>query len=316
MSVFTSVSRDDLQAFVADYGFGDLVGFQGIDEGSENSNFFVSLSAGEYVLTLVERGPEQDLPFFIALLEVLHQARLPVPYALADRHGRALRRLNGRPALLQPRLNGRHVRQPNAQHCAQVGDLLASIHVATRGDILRRETDRGWDWMLAEAPAQLARLPAGEGRLLERALDELAARQQAIRALPQANLHADLFRDNVMFDGAQLSGVIDFYNACAGPMLYDLAITFNDWCSSDDGAIDERRGRALLGAYAARRSFEPAEAELWPALLRIACLRFWLSRALAAQANAGQQVLIHDPAEFQRRLAARQQVALALPFAL
>jgi len=120
----------------------------------------------------------------------------------------------------------------------------------------------------------------------------------------------------VLFDGNHLAGVIDFYNACSGPMLYDLAITLNDWCSHEDGSLDGARARALLGAYAALRPFSAAEAELWPAMLRVACVRFWLSRLIAAESFAGQEVLIHDPAEFQRRLAQRQQVNLPLPFAL
>ncbi|MDQ6228357.1 phosphotransferase, partial [Pseudomonas aeruginosa] len=136
MSVFTPLERSTLEAFLAPYDLGRLRDFRGIAEGSENSNFFVSLEHGEFVLTLVERGPVQDLPFFIELLDVLHEDGLPVPYALRTRDGEALRRLEGKPALLQPRLAGRHERQPNAHHCQEVGDLLGHLHAATRGRIL------------------------------------------------------------------------------------------------------------------------------------------------------------------------------------
>jgi homoserine kinase type II len=146
-------------------------------------------------------------------------------------------------------------------------------------------------------------------------LAEIQTLKPRLLALPQANLHADLFRDNVLFDGNHLAGVIDFYNACSGPMLYDLAIALNDWCSHEDGSLDPKRAQALLGAYAALRPFNAAEAELWPAMLRIACVRFWLSRLIASQSFAGQDVLIHDPDEFRRRLAQRQHIELALPFA-
>ncbi|HCP30345.1 MAG TPA: homoserine kinase, partial [Pseudomonas sp.] len=137
-----------------------------------------------------------------------------------------------------------------------------------------------------------------------------------ILALPRANLHADLFRDNVMFEGTHLSGVIDFYNACSGPMLYDIAITLNDWCLDAQAGIDVPRAQALLAAYAALRPFTAAEAELWPQMLRVACVRFWLSRLIAAESFAGMDVMIHDPSEFEVRLAQRQQVAVKLPFAL
>ena len=315
MSVFTPLTRAELESFLAPYGLGRLLDFQGIAAGTENSNFFISLERGEYVLTLVERGPVQDLPFFIELLDVLHEAQLSVPYALRTTDGVALRELAGKPALLQPRLNGKHIKQPNNQHCVQVGELLAHIHTATQATPLERRTDRGLDWMQEEGAKLLPQLNPSAATLLRDALAEIQAHQAQILALPRANLHGDLFRDNVMFEGTHLSGVIDFYNACSGPMLYDLAITVNDWCSDEQGHLDAPRARALLGAYATLRPFTAAEAQLWPLLLRVACVRFWLSRLIAAQAFAGMDVLIHDPREFEDRLGLRQKVGVALPFA-
>lgn len=316
MSVFTPLERHELEAFLAPYGLGRLKSFAGISAGTENSNFFVSLEAGEYVLTLVERGPRADMPFFIELLQRLHQAGLPVPYAVPTAAGETLRELAEKPALLQPRLAGKHVSEPNAHHCAEVGSLLARLHLATREQILERRSDRGLDWMLEEGPVLALELHDEQLPLLRDSLHEAAELKVRILALPRANLHADLFRDNVLFDGNRLAGVIDFYNACSGPMLYDLAITVNDWCSQDDDRLDGPRTRALLGAYAALRPFTAAEAALWPAMLRIACLRFWLSRLIAARRFQGRDVLVKDPGEFQRRLAQRQQVDQPLPFAL
>jgi len=316
MSVFTPLARPELETFLAPYGLGRLLDFQGIAAGSENTNFFISLERGEYVLTLVERGPVQEMPFFIELLDVLHDADLPVPYALRTTDGQALRELAGKPALLQPRLAGKHIKQANAQHCAQVGELLGHLHLATRDKILERKTDRGLDWMLEEGEKLMSHLGDEARELLQAALEEIGRYKAQILALPRANLHADLFRDNAMFEGTHLTGLIDFYNACSGPMLYDVAIALNDWCSDDDGRLDGQRARALLGAYAGLRPFTAAEAELWPTMLRVACVRFWLSRLIAAESFAGQDVLIHDPMEFQRRLAQRQQVGMPLPFAL
>ncbi|TBU96539.1 homoserine kinase [Stutzerimonas kirkiae] len=316
MSVFTQPARGELEDFLRDYPLGRLRDVQPIEGGTENSNFFVSLERGEFVLTLVERGGQGDLPFVVELLDVLHTAGLTVPYVLRDTSGEARRHLAGRPALLQPRLDGRHVETANPHHCLEVGRWLARMHLATRGPSIEHPSDRGLDWMLAQGGQQAERLPEGPRRLLEAVLDEIGVLRLRIGALPQSNLHADLFRDNVLFDGPHLSGVIDFYNACSGPMLYDLAIAVNDWCSQVDGGLDEARGQALLGAYAALRPFTPAEAELWPAMLRIACVRFWLSRLIAAQAFEGQGVLVKDPAEFHLYLSRRQRGELPLPFAL
>ncbi|ERO62427.1 homoserine kinase [Pseudomonas piscis] len=316
MSVFTPLARPELETFLAPYGLGRLLDFQGIAAGSENTNFFISLEQGEFVLTLVERGPVQEMPFFIELLDVLHEADLPVPYALRTTDGIALRELAGKPALLQPRLAGKHIKQANAQHCVQVGELLGHLHVATKDNMIKRKTDRGLDWMQEEGAKLLPRLDSTAQDLLHRALQEIVEQRARILALPRANIHADLFRDNAMFEGTHLTGLIDFYNACSGPMLYDVAIGLNDWCSDAQGVLDGQRARALLGAYAALRPFTAAEAELWPTILRVACVRFWLSRLIAAETFAGQDVLIHDPMEFQRYLAQRQQVSVALPFAL
>lgn len=316
MSVFTPLARPELETFLAPYGLGRLRDFQGIAAGSENTNYFISLEQGEFVLTLVERGPVQEMPFFIELLDTLHEADLPVPYALRTTDGSALRELAGKPALLQPRLPGKHISTPNTQHCVQIGELLGHLHLATRDKVLERKTDRGLDWMLAEGTTLISHLDAAPDALLTAALEEIERLKAKILALPRANLHADLFRDNALFEGTHLTGLIDFYNACSGPMLYDLAIALNDWCSTEDGKIDAPRARALLGAYAALRPFTAAEAELWPTMLRVGCVRFWLSRLIAAESNAGQDVLIHDPMEFQKRLEQRQETHIPLPFAL
>jgi len=316
MSVFTPLSHQQLSDFLAPYALGAFQGATPIEAGTENSNFFIHLQSGQYVLTLIERGPVQDLPFFIELLERLHAADFAVPYAIATENGEALRTLKGKPALLQPCLPGRHVDTPTAAHCAEVGRWLADLHLLTQKAPLIRKTDRGLDWMLIQGAALEVNLSADEAALLHSALTEIQTEKERILALPQANLHADLFRDNVLFEGHHLSGVIDFYNACSGPMLYDLAIALNDWCTGDSGALDLNRAEALLDAYARKRPFTQGEAQLLHCMLRVAAVRFWLSRLLAAHAFAGQDVLIKDPHEYARLLAQRQQVLLHLPLAL
>ncbi len=317
MSVFTPLQRDELEAFVAPYGLGRLLAFEGIAAGTENSNFFVSLEAGECVLTLVEQ-PERraTLGFVVRLLDRLEDAGLQVPHALRTADGQAIGELAGLAALLQPRLPGRHVLQPGVAHCRAIGDWLGRLHQITRQACLEQDNDRGFDWILDVGPLQALHLPEAERVLLAEALAELAGERHHLDALPQANLHGDLFRDNVLFEGADLSGVLDFHNACSGPMLLDLAIVANDWCSTADGQLEPARLTALLAAYGARRPFAAVEATLWSVVLRAAALRFWLSRLIAAQAHAGQAVLIKDPDEFRQVLMQRRQGVPGLPLAL
>ncbi len=315
--MFTPLARAELEDFIAGFSLGRLVDYQGIDGGSENSNFFVSCEGGEFVLTLVERGDPAALPFLVELLSCLQQAGLAVPYAVADRSGQCLHQLKGRPALLQPRLAGGHVGQPDASHCEAVGAWLAQLHQATRDTALARPDERGVGWMQDQARQQLQQQAGPLAEALEELLQQLVHWRRLDPGLPRAVLHADLFRDNVLFDGHHLSGVIDFYNAASGWMLYDVAIAVNDWCLGDDGALVPRRVRALLAGYAARRPFTAAEADCWPAMLRLAALRFWLSRQIAAEEFAGQDgVLVKDPQHFARLLLQHRAVAVGLPLAL
>lgn len=314
MSVFTPVDRSQLEAFLAAFELGSLIDFRGIEGGSENSNFFVDCTGGSFVLTLVERGPADELEFFVALLECLHQANLPVPYAIADRHGQTLHRLENRPAVMQPRLTGRHVQAPEPQHCAAVGRMLAQLHQVTSTCGLERSSDRGMQWMADEAERYRQGALPMESELLDDAFEALRRVRQLEPGLPRAVLHADLFRDNVMFEGHRLTGIIDFYNAASGPTLYDVAICANDWCLDAEHRLDPLRTSALLEAYAGERPFTAEEAACWPAMLRVAALRFWLSRTLAAQAHADQPgVLVKDPLHFMQILQAHRHVSVRLP---
>ncbi|SDT16570.1 homoserine kinase [Halopseudomonas xinjiangensis] len=316
MSVFTPVERSELELFIGGYDVGRLVSHAGIEGGSENSNFFVECERGSFVLTLVERGPVDELDFFVALLECLHQADLPVPYAIADRQGRTIQRFKDRPALLQPRLPGRHVQVPTIEHCAALGAMLARLHQVSSTCGLERQSDRGPEWMLAEVTRCRRQVSPSEAELLDEAAEALRRVQQRGSQLPKAVLHADLFRDNVMFEGHRLTGIIDFYNAASGWTLYDLAICVNDWCMSEHLRLDPLRSDALLAAYAAQRPFTASEAECWPDLLRIAALRFWLSRQIAVQAHADQPgVLVKEPQHFMHILEAHREVSVRLaPF--
>lgn len=317
MSVFTPVSREQLSGFLSAFELGRLIDHRDILGGTENSNFFVATERGEYVLTLIERGPTADLPFLVELLDRLHQAGLPVPYAIRDRQGRALHQLNGRPALLQPRLFGTHVGAADASHCHAVGRALAQLHEASVGSGLQRRSDRGLDWMLQQTERLRQRSDTRARQLLEEMVPVLERLHSQRPALPEAVLHGDLFRDNVLFEGHHLAGIIDFHNAFSGWALYDLAICVNDWCLTAEGALDARLAEALLTGYASRRRFTPLEAENWPDLLRVAALRFWLSRQLAAD-RYGEQggVLIKAPAHFRELLERHRRITVGLPLAL
>jgi homoserine kinase type II len=304
MSVFTPLTHPEVSEFMRQFDLGEVLRIKGISGGSENTNYFVDCTSGAYVLTLVERGSEQDLPFFIALLDCLKSSGLPVPFAFRNRDGNALLSLKGKPALLQPRLSGQHPEQVSAAQCAELGSLLATLHGATCG--LQRTSDRGPEWVLNESTQFLQTVWLPEQEWLQPCLSGLHEWLATAPALPQAVIHGDLFRDNAMFDGEHISGVIDFYNAATGWTLLELAICVNDWCVEViEGSlvIDDARVQALIQAYTETRPFTDAEQQAWPFMLQLAALRFWLSRQQYAGQHQNQaDVLIKDPDYFRQLL--------------
>ena len=315
MAVFTPVTRGQLAHWLERYDLGELLGFEGVAAGVENSNFFVTTAAGGFVLTLFERLGFDELPFYLGLMRHLAAHGVPCPDPVADRHGEFLGRLQRKPAALVTRLAGHDVLHPSEAHCAQVGALLAQMHQAALGYEGRLPNLRGMDWWLRTAPQVLPFLDAAQSALL---LDELD-RQREFAAtplhatLPSSAVHADLFRDNVLFetlpDGTpRLGGVIDFYFAGVDTWLFDLAVAANDWCIDDaSGQFDAARYASLVGAYAACRSPADAEHAAWPAMLRAAALRFWLSRLHDLHLpRPAQMVVPKNPAHFERILRARR----------
>ncbi|HEX6017910.1 MAG TPA: homoserine kinase [Burkholderiaceae bacterium] len=314
MAVFTELARHEVEAFVAHLNAGELIGLAPIGAGIENTNYFVTTSDGDWVLTVFERLTREQLPFYLRLMQHLARRGAPVPEPRGDAAGELVHSLRGKPAALCTRLPGRHVDAPDAAQCAALGRTLAALHAAAADFALVQPNLRGLAWWQAVAPQLRPFLDAAALRLLD---DEMAFQQQlatsaAYASLPRAAVHADLFRDNVLFDadaGERLSGCVDFYFAGVDMLLFDLAVCVNDWCLADEaGRIDETRAAALLGAYGEQRSLTAAEHRLFPAALRAAALRFWLSR-LADRHLPREAALLQpkDPRHFERML--RERVA-------
>ncbi len=304
MSVFTQVTPEQLSIWLERYRLGALVQLQGIAAGIENTNYFVTTAAGRHVLTLFEKLTPVELPFYLGLMAHLAQQGIPCPAPATDVDGRMFSQLNGKPAALMTRLAGEVVTAPTAAHCGEVGSVLAAIHLAGTSYPGELDNPRGPCWWVEAAAEVGPFLDAARAGLLRA---ELAFQAQHRRAtLPRGPIHADLFRDNVLFAGARIGGVIDFYFAGIDFLLFDVAVTLNDWCVRASGEVDAARAHALLGAYHARRPFSAAEREAWPLMLRAAALRFWLSRLYDFYLpRPGELVHAHDPEHFRRILELR-----------
>jgi homoserine kinase type II len=304
MSVFTPLTHHDVSEFMRQFDLGEVLRIEGISGGSENTNYFVDCTSGSYVLTLVERGAIQDLPFFISLLDCLRSLGLPVPFAFRNRDNTALLSLKHKPALLQPRLPGVHPDYVSATQCSALGRLLAKLHDASCG--LQRSNDRGPHWVLAESFIFSHTLWLSEQDWLQPCLTALQQWLDKAPYLPRSVIHGDLFRDNTLFEGNHISGVIDFYNAASGWTLMELAICVNDWCvdnQNDIPVLNSIRVDALIESYSSTRALTPEEKNAWPFVLQLAALRFWLSRQQYAMQHQNQAgVLIKDPEYFRRLL--------------
>lgn len=306
MSVFTKVQQAELVAFLRQFPVGELIGFQGIGEGVENTNYFVDTTDGRWVLTLFERLNFDDLPFFLGLMEHLASRGFPGAMPARTSEGRNLVWLNDRPAALVRRLTGQSVLFPSLEQCAQVGRVLGDLHVIAASFPGRSENTRGAAWRRATGEALLEHCDPATRALI---VDELAA-QTPLEALelPKGVIHADLFRDNVLFVEQRLSGVIDFYYACHDSLLYDLAVTVNDWCFEPQGQPNRARWEALVSGYRSRRELSLAERRAWPLMLRAAALRFWLSRlADWTFPRQGDVVHVKDPDAYRRILEHHRQ---------
>ncbi|MEN5083642.1 homoserine kinase [Bosea sp. TWI1241] len=319
MAVYTEVPDDQMAAFVARYGIGDLLSAKGIAEGVENSNYLLRTTQGSYILTLYEKRVDPaELPFFLGLMEHLAGRGLICPVPLRDRDGAQLGRLAGRPAALVTFLDGLSVRRPGAAHCAEVGRGLALLHQAGADFAMRRVNALsvpGWRPLAEQAGAQADNVSPG---LAARVMAEIERHERGWpQGLPGGVIHADLFPNNVFFIKEKLSGLIDFYFACNDAYAYDLAICLNSWCFESDFSFNLTKGQAMLAGYESVRRLEPAEVAALPELCRGSALRFLLTRLVDwLNVPPGALVKPHDPLEYDRKLAFHQRVSDAREYGL
>ncbi len=306
MAVYTHVPAEDMDRFLARYDVGSLVSAKGIAEGVENSNYLLETTNDRFILTLYEkRVDEADLPFFMDLLDHLGARGCRVPRFIADREGRKLQQLGGRPACLIEFLTGVSVTEPSVAQSRAAGVALGEMHRAAADFAGQRRNaldPAGWHDLADKCGADFDAIAPGLGARVTQELAWLDAHWPV--ELPRAVIHADLFPDNVLMLGDAVTGLIDFYFSCTDIRGYDLAVTHGAWCFAHDGsAYHADRGAALVAGYDAAFGLSDAERAAFPALCRGAALRFLLTRAYDwINTPADALVTRKDPLAFLRRL--------------
>jgi homoserine kinase type II len=282
MSVFTPVTIEEAREFVAPYHVGDIIDFQNIAAGVENSNFFVTTTIGRYVLTIFEKIPRKDLDFYMGLMTHLHAKGIPCAKPLTV-NGEVIRTLHGKPAAMVMRLAGNDIAHPTERDCFVVGEALAKMHMAAQDYALKMPNWRGLSWWREYAGELKKHLSARENDMIAKELAHQADFDSL--QLPRGVIHGDLFRDNILWDDhgeLHMPQMIDFYFAAEEHLLFDVAVTANDWCLDFSAYplahLHTANARAFLAGYASVRSFTAAERAVWPRMLRAAALRSWLGR--------------------------------------
>ncbi len=319
MAVYTEVSDTELSTFVERFNIGSLLSYKGIAEGVENSNYIIQTEQGPFILTLYEkRVNEDDLPFFLDLLEYLSERNITCPTPLKDDAGHALGVLAGRPAAIFTFLPGMWPRKIKPVHCAQLGQALGELHVAGSDFPHQRKNDLGiadWRALLNKCRDHADDVMPGLGDKLSEELDYLEACWPT--NLPKGIIHADAFPDNVFFRDEKCSGLIDFYFACYDIFAYDLAICMNAWCFEKDGDFNVTKARLLLSNYRKVRDFSTEEVDALPLIARGAALRFLLTR-LYDWVNTPKEALVKpkDPLEYYQILKFHQSIRTAGAYGL
>jgi homoserine kinase type II len=310
MAVYTNVEPAEADALLQRLGLGPLTDLQGIRSGIENTNYYATTAQGQWVLTLFERLSQAQLPYYLELMRHLAARGIPVPAPQPDAQDRLVHTLAGKPAAVVTRLPGSHRNAPGPAQVAQVGAMLGRMHVAGADFALRQPHLRGLDWWVQTVPVVLPHLEPAQAALLrnELAFQQAWAQSPAGQALPSGPIHADLFRDNAMFDDTagedRLCGFFDFYFAGTDHLLFDVAVCLNDWCIDHaSGRLDEALATPFIQAYDGQRPLTPVERRLMPALLRAAAFRFWLSRLWDWHLPRSAALLQpKDPTHFERVL--------------
>ena len=305
MAVFTSINFDELSIWLKQFNLGNLIDFQGISSGVTNTNYLITVNNAKFILTIFEDTKFDDLLFYIDLMSFLSKKHILCPQPILNINEKYLSSLKSKPALLVSFLNGSEKKDVGSGNCFEVGRALANFHLKAKKFSQKKENSRDLSWIKITYENLSNLLSEDDNRIIQ---EEFAYYEDnVIDNLAQGIIHADLFIDNVLFDKDKVSGMIDLYYACNVKYIYDISVALNDWCIDDVGEIDKEKMNSFVKGYASIRKIDDDEIEALPTYLRLAALRFWVSRLYDFHnIRRGEDITIKDPNHFKNILIKRK----------
>ena len=305
MAVYTSINKSELEDWLKNFSIGTLKNFKGISSGVTNTNYFVETDTTKLILTIFEENKLEELPFYLDLMRFLASKNFPCPLPVINNNNEYLTLIKDKPAVLVSFLLGAEKESITEDDCCSVGEALAKLHTSAKDFSGKKKNSRNIDWISTKFNELKKRLSSSDQTIIEQEIDY--QKNCLTDGLPSGIIHGDLFRDNVFFHQEKLSAFIDFYYACNDHLILDIAITINDWCSNSDGSLKKEKFDLFLNGYQSIRMLQSSELKYLNNALRLAALRFWLSR-LDAYYNIleSESVSIKDPNYFKKVLLNRQ----------
>ena len=314
MVVYTKLSKNEMEGFFSKYNLGKLINYKGIEEGIENTNYFIKTEKGQFILTLYEkRVEEKDLPFFIGLMKNLYDKKFPSPEPVINKNGNYISEINGKKAAIVSFLTGSAKKNLNPDHCHEVGLYTGKLHLITKDLSGKRENKlsiNSWRKIYNKVRNDCAKIHPNLIKVIEKNLELIE--NQWPKKLPSGIIHADLFPDNIFFNNGKLTGIIDYYFSCNDFYAFEIAICLNALCfegKNENLSFNVTKAKKFIDGYSSVRKLSDEEKKSLKILCQGAAIRFLLTRVFDyLNLTEGALVKIKDPLEYLKRLEFHESV--------
>ena len=308
MAVYTKLNKENIEGILANYSIGRLEEFRGIEDGIENTNYFLLVDNKKYILTIYEkRVKEKDLPFFSNLMIGLSKKDFKCPVPIKNKNNKTISLYKNKSLMIVSFLEGKSKSILSPNNCKSLGQEVARMHLITRNLGIKRQNDlsiRSWRKIFDQVRDKCTDIHKDLPKLIESNLIDVEKNWP--KNLPKGIIHADLFSDNIFFKDDKFNGIIDFYFSCNDFYALEIAICFNALCfdgSKDNLSFNVTKAKNFMNGYGQLRDLSDGEKENIKVLSQGSALRFLLTRVFdTINTVEGAIVKVKDPMEYLVRL--------------